>query len=133
MINFAILYIADINECVSANTCGDAARCVNVNGSYYCQCRVNYNSSAANLQDITRQTDAHCQGIMKIELIINIFSELLSYLMFKCIYLLNILVKAYTGIMTINRTYESQLNNSNSLQYQVLSFDTVQAVSYCKH
>ena len=38
-------------------------------------------------------------------------------------------MQAYTGVMTINRTYDSQLANSNTLQYQVLSFATVQAVS----
>ena len=68
-----ILFMADINECATANTCGDAARCVNVNGSYYCQCRIHYNSSAANLQDITRQSDAHCRGMKNIELTIYLF------------------------------------------------------------
>ncbi|RDD36203.1 Neurogenic locus notch-like protein 3, partial [Trichoplax sp. H2] len=91
--------LADINECSTVNTCGDAARCINTNGSYYCQCRINYNSTTITLQDTTRQTDQHCK------------------------------VQAYNGRMTIDRPYSNQLADSNALQYQVLSLSVVQALS----
>ena len=49
LISYNLFLIADINECDEGTAdCVNGAECINVNGSFTCQCRVGFQKTADN-------------------------------------------------------------------------------------
>lgn len=70
LIFYNLFLIADINECDEGTAdCVNGAECINVNGSYTCQCRVGFQKTADN-----------CTGVRNINRDLHVFQFMFKFM-----------------------------------------------------
>lgn len=64
LIFYNLFLIADINECDEGTAdCVNGAECINVNGSYTCQCRVGFQKTADNCTGVRNINRDLCSNL----------------------------------------------------------------------